>query len=376
MTSQLRRFILLTLSHVESGDRSHYTPHFVVSKCRSLFNCESVVVAKELHKTEGSHYHVGILNDTASYNTAAKLLRSSFPEFEGRQLNVSFHKGWNTICEYIFKEDQDPFCWGTTKEQCRERFHRKKTGKKSKDLITRLRNCETWNDVLADTILGPRVLKSYSSIKLAFHDLKVSERASSLESRLKTYISLKESSDCNPLEVYTMSELQSKKEVLIWLSNNLSTPRALREPQLFILGRPKSGKSTFLEGLKEFLLVYDLPARKDDFSGASTEVDLWVMDEFEIESISPRILNRVLDGQKTLLDVKYGIVFVKDKNVPIILSSHIRPSYKSELRQEAFDSRVIYVDFLPGEHLSVGRLAKTLLSMLETRSAQRLTGLQ
>ena len=26
-------------------------------------------------------------------------------------------------------------------------------------------------------------------------------------------------------------------------------------------------------------------ARRDDFSGASTEVDLWVMDEFEIDSI-------------------------------------------------------------------------------------------
>lgn len=88
MSSHIRKFILLTLSHAESGGRSHYTPHFVTSKCRSLFNCESVIVAKELHQNKGYHYHVGVLNDTASYNTAAKLLRGSFPEFEGRQLNV------------------------------------------------------------------------------------------------------------------------------------------------------------------------------------------------------------------------------------------------------------------------------------------------
>jgi len=187
MSSHIRKFILLTLSHAESGGRSHYTPHFVTSKCRSLFNCESVIVSKELHQNKGYHYHVGVLNDTASYNTAAKLLRGSFPEFEGRQLNVSFHKSWNTICEYVFKQDQDTYCWGTTKEQCRERLHRKKAGKKSVDLINRLRKCETWNDVLADSILGPRVLKSYSSIKQAFYDLKVYEKVPSLESRLKEY---------------------------------------------------------------------------------------------------------------------------------------------------------------------------------------------
>ena len=164
----------------------------MVSKCRSLFNCESIIVAKELDKDKGYHYHVGILNDTASYNTAAKLLRSSFPEFDGSQLNVSFHKGWNSICEYVFKEDQDPYCWGTTKEQCRERLHRKKAGKKSYLLISRLHKCETWNDVLADSILGPRVLRSYSSIKQTFYDLKVNEKMPSLEFRLKEYVSLKE----------------------------------------------------------------------------------------------------------------------------------------------------------------------------------------
>jgi hypothetical protein len=101
MSENYRKFILLTLNHVESGECSQYTPYFVVSKCRSIFNCESIIVAKELHKEKGYHYHVGILNNTASRYTAANLLRESFPEFTGRQYNVSFHKSWATICEYI-----------------------------------------------------------------------------------------------------------------------------------------------------------------------------------------------------------------------------------------------------------------------------------
>ena len=147
MSDNVRRFLLLTLNHVESGERSHYTCHFVVSKCRSLFNCESIIVAKELHKDKGYHYHVGILNDTASRYKAATILRESFFEFDGRQLNVSFHKSWNTICEYIFKQDQDPYCWGSTKEQCRERLHRKKTGKKGGDVFENVKHGLTWSRI-------------------------------------------------------------------------------------------------------------------------------------------------------------------------------------------------------------------------------------
>ena len=185
MSTNLRKYILLTLTHAESGERSHYTPHFVVSKCRSLFNCESVVVAKELHKASGYHYHIGILNDTATRYTAARLLRESFREFEGRQLNVSFHKSWNTICEYIFKQDSEPFCWGTTKEECRERIRRRKTGKKGLDFMTRLRNCETWKDVVNDDLLANRVSKSYSSVKQLLLDTKMASNGLSLTERLK-----------------------------------------------------------------------------------------------------------------------------------------------------------------------------------------------
>ncbi len=46
------------------------------------FYCESIIVATELHQSKGYHYHVGILNDTASRHTAVKILRESQRETE------------------------------------------------------------------------------------------------------------------------------------------------------------------------------------------------------------------------------------------------------------------------------------------------------
>lgn len=370
MSSHIRKYILLTLSHAESGERSHYTAHFVVSKCRSLFNCESIIVAKELHKAKGYHYHVGILNDTASRYTAANTLRKSFPEFDGRQLNVSFHKSWNTICEYIFKQDQEPYCWGTTKAQCRERLHRKKTGKKGLDLLSRLRRCETWFDVIQDDFLATKVSKSYSSMKQLFLDSKQVANTLSVKERITEYLSVAEKS--NPIESYKPEELKSRGIAVSWLVENLDTSRPLRKAQLLILGTPGSGKSTFLDALKDFLFVYEVSERKDDFSGATNDYDLWVIDEFEVDFMSKRVLNKVLDGQRVRLDSKYGHSFLKTKNVPVILATHKEPKFKDPRDQKSFDTRVERARFYYKDSLDKVRLAKTISELLEARSAPRL----
>ena len=134
MSENIRRFLLLTLSYAEKSECAHYKPHFVVSKCRSLFNCESVIVPKESHKGE---YHVGILNNTASRYTATKKFREGFPEFEGRQLNLSFHKSWSTVCDYVLKQDPNPFVWGTTTKELNNLLSAKKTKKKPETFVVR-----------------------------------------------------------------------------------------------------------------------------------------------------------------------------------------------------------------------------------------------
>ena len=374
MSSHIRKYLLLTLSHGESAERSHYTPHFVSSKCRSILNCQSVIVAKELHKDEGYHYHVGILNDTASCHTVTKLFRKAFPEFEGMQLNISFHKSWNTICAYILKQDKDPFCWGTTKEQCRERFFRKKTGKPTLDFVTRLKNCNSWRDVIEDEFLGPRVGRSYSSVKQLFLDLKGFQEQDSLESRIEQFLQSKNDSG-TPIPPYTDVDLGTRGKVLSWLGDNLSTNRPIRTPQLLLVGEPGSGKTSFVTLLSEFCKIYAVPMRKDDFSNASTQVDLWFIDELSNKRMSPEVLNKVLDGSSVSLDAKYGHVFEKDKNVPVIMACNAPPKFESTYHTKAFITRVKRVDFNfvgPQLKLSSERLAKSLLLLLQNRKAQKL----
>ena len=374
MASHIRKYILLTLSHAESAERWHYTPHFVSSKCRSILNCQSVIVAKEYHKAEGYHYHVGILNDTASSHTVTKLFRKAFPEFEGMQLNVSFHKSWNTICAYILKQDKDPFCWGTSKEQCRERYYRKKTGKPTLDFMTRLKNCNSWREVAEDDFLGPRVARSYSSVKQLFLDLKSFKEEDSLESRIEQFLESKKDHS-TPISPYTNADLGTKGQALSWLGENLSTNRPHRTPQLLLVGEPGSGKTSFVTLLSEFCKVYEVPMRKDDFSSASTQVDLWFIDELSNKRMSPEILNKVLDGSKVSLDAKYGYVFDKDKNVPVIMACNAPPEFESINYTRAFITRVKRVDFDsvgPQVKLSSERLAKSLLLLLQNRKAQRL----
>lgn len=160
----------------------------------------------------------------------------------------------------------------------------------------------------------------------------------------------------------------SRSIAVNWLSKNLDTDRPIREPQLYILGSPKSGKYTFLEmykGLFFVFFVYEVSERKVHFSGATNDQDLWVIDELSIGSMCNRILNKILDGQKVGLYAKQGHTFYKTKNVPIILATHKTLKYKKEADQKAFDTFVIKTRFEYTDHIEKDRLAKTLNECLE-----------
>ena len=73
------------------------------------------------------------MKENAHRKKATKKRRESFPEWEGRQCKVSFHKSWNTICTYVTKEDKEPYVWGSfSREQILEQARAKEREKKVK----------------------------------------------------------------------------------------------------------------------------------------------------------------------------------------------------------------------------------------------------
>lgn len=84
--------------------------------------------------------------------------------------------------------------------------------------------------------------------------------------------------------------------------------------------------------LTDVLNIYYASARKNYFSGAHDHYDLWVFDELNVaedtkETIFTRqdtmaaennTLLRVLDGKKCRLDSKYGKLFLKKQNIPVV----------------------------------------------------------
>ena len=110
----VRKYLLVTLSHAElTSERKSLSAEILISRLKDAFICKSIIVSKENHVSRGGfHYHIGVWNENASRYTMLSKMRELFPEFEGNQLNVSPHKGWNSVCKYLLKEDKTPTVWG------------------------------------------------------------------------------------------------------------------------------------------------------------------------------------------------------------------------------------------------------------------------
>lgn len=354
----LRKYILFTFPHADSTvERKALTADLIIARLKEAFVCKSIVISKENHVSRGGiHYHVGLWNENASKHTFLSRLRDTFPEFEGRQLNVSCHKGWNSICKYLLKEDPTPTVWGEESlELVKNRARSAANKSRGPDLVKLLREKKTWEEVLADDRLVNKCLSSYNSVRSTFEDLQDVKSKNSMSFFCKLWLFVKEQG--NPF--YSAKDLRKCNAVLYWLVLNLCRPRHLRQKQLLILGLPGTQKTLLVHCLSQFIDIYFVPRRPNDFTGGSKHSSIWVIDEFNGYETDASLLNMVLDGQKVALDVKYGKIFTKDHNVPVmLLGNHVPSMYNSE----AFHSRVVTVHFFSEkEPLEAGRLASTLL---------------
>lgn len=188
----------------------------------SAFDCVSIIVSQEKGMLfDGTYYHVGIRNRNASKYTAYSILRQLFPEFEDCQVNVSFRKGWNSICRYIMKRDRTPLVWGEEPlflVKNRARAVESKT--RGPDLANLLRTKNSWEEVLADNRLVNKCLSSYNSVRSTFEDLQDMKSKNSMSFFCKLWLFVKEQGG----PFYSEKYLRECNAVLYWLTLNLCRP--------------------------------------------------------------------------------------------------------------------------------------------------------
>lgn len=374
--STLREFILLTLSHAESRE---ITPPEIVYRLQQKFICLSIVVSKELHKAEESfHYHIGIHSKSSSKNTCTAQIRSLFQEFEGRQCNVKFHKGFGTVVGYITKIDSSPYVWGVYSlsdilslgKSTREK-------KKAKLQVTEvvletLKKSPDWYSVYKSEEVKSRLIYgSYSNIRSVFSDLQViKELELSCFERIDLYLKSLPDSGSN-IKEYLPEELREKYVFLDWLAVNLVYARPIKSKQFLLYGAPSTQKTLIINMLSKVLRIYFASSRSNDFAGADDYYDMWVYDEFHQSETSSmyghssyitagdNTMLKVLDGQECRLDAKYSQIFTKKKNIPIvIISNEIVPRARSYGAFQARFFRLKFVTRLFG--LDESRLIATL----------------
>ena len=353
-------------------------------RVRDIFFCRSVVVVEEVHPEGGFHYHAGVFNETASRWTAAKVIRNEFKEWEGKALDVSFHKSWSSVVKYVLKEDLAPHIWGEyTLKELQEIIHCKSQHKKieeshSAKMLRRLEGMRNVLEIYEDELFKEKVFSSLPRIKEAHEDLQVLKMMKdNVLERIQEFLKSRGS----PLE-YSIEEIQEKSLLLDWLACQLCCKRPIKTKQIFVYGEPSTQKTLLFQMLQKILNIYFVSSRRNDFTGANDFYDLWVFDEFHEPSEESRMFGateegttysntilKVLDGQECRLDSKYGRVFKKRKNVPIVMIANKLPT---GMRQEGpFRARFLRLRFSSNiKNLEEERIIATLWGCIQRRLSQ------
>ena len=380
-----RQFLLVTLIHAETEKRRGVEKAVIEQRITSLFQCRSVIIARENHEENGFHYHIGIWNDNASKNTVIKKIREIFCEWDGRCIDVRAHKGWGSVCKYVLKEDKEPRVWGEYSLQqiigianAHEKHLEAPANPQPEVILKRLEQVEDWYQVYRDEILKKKVLTALPRMREAFEDLKVlRDIETTVLERIVTYLSNKG----EPKE-YDVEELKEKYLVIDWIASQICFRRPIKTKQLFIYGEPSTQKTLLFNLLSKVLRIYFASARRNDFTGANDYYDLWAFDEFHEPNEDTALIGatvegttfannilKVLDGQECRLDSKYARVFKKKKNVPIVMIANKLPQIMSQ--HGPFRARFYRVRFSSNiENLEEERIVATLYGCIVRRACK------
>jgi len=122
--------------------------------------------------------------------------------------------------------------------------------------------------------------------------------------------------------VRTMSEADAT--IATWLNKSVKKERAASALMLWLWSEgTMMGKTTFLDNLRQYLTVYDIPAGDFTQGWEDGRYDLAIFDEFKGQ-LKADFLNMWCGGATQHLNIK-GAHYVKEQRVPTIICSNYPP---------------------------------------------------
>lgn len=328
-----RRFRLQGKNFLVTWPQCNERKEVVLERAREFFgdSLEFAVVSHEEHADGSPHLHAMFaMNRKKTYCRA-----DCFDSLANSHGNYQVARSQRAAVKYVTK-DGDFTSHGVDVGEYLQAADSKQSTKATL-MATKLQQGSTLQELNAEdpgfVMMNQRKLKEYQALIAVWMDTPT---------KAWTPISV------NPLTMpMTMTRLAS------WLNKNLGESRVLRQKQLLLSSPPGMGKTTMIEALRRYFRVYDQMGDKwfDGFDPLHHEII--VFDEFQ-GKVELSIMNKVLDGQRCLLQTKGGSV-QKVRNIPVIILTNYTNErlYSGEnvasCVREAFFSRLLYLRLEEGE---------------------------
>jgi hypothetical protein len=169
----MRKRIYIILKNVERFNKL-ITKKAITHRVLELFKCKAVIIATEKRDDNLCNYHIGVLNTNASRYTAKKLILKEFKEFHVDELKkenpndeilVKFTKSWRALCQQLIRVHDDieaMYYYGTDSSEVNHLVFSRDDN--PKNLIIKLKNHRTFEDIMNDPLFSKKLITNFSSI--------------------------------------------------------------------------------------------------------------------------------------------------------------------------------------------------------------------
>jgi hypothetical protein len=344
-----RRWVLLTLDHVEKDGREMSFDEAVRRVC-DVFSVARYVAAREDHSAGGYHYHLALeLNDFSRKNGTRKM-RSAFPEYDGRAVNCSIHRGWNTMNIYVLKDLEkspadyfqaggaDGYDLGMAVEE--KKAKKNKKARATAAVRAAAKTNRSFASLVEDDDVASHMMTNFNAAQ-SFYNLCAAHYNDKTSKEMLMEKALEYQGEV-PEGLFTAEQEASLD---CWMQQ-LFEGRRSRMPQLYNYGASGTGKSYLFHILASMTRCF-MPCLENGeraFAGYSDEQHDWIfIDEFH-DNLKFSVFSQILAGDPMQINC-YGFQRMKTKNVPVIVTANEMPSYKNlaASRVHALQTRLAFV---------------------------------